>query len=79
MSTSKHNSFDFDYQMKTYIINNVIKHATAVSIHYRGCQGEISSTEESAQLAYVRMTRGYEDVKYLSLCALKFLSVSIVC
>lgn len=70
MSTGKHNSLDFDYQMKTYIINNVIKHATAVSMHYRGCQGEISSTEVSAQLAYVRMTRGYEDVKYL-LYALK--------
>lgn len=79
MSTCKHNSFDFDYQMKTYIINNVIKHATAVSMHYRGCKGDISSTEVSAQLAYVRMTRGYEDVKYLPLCALKVLSVSIVC
>lgn len=79
MSTSKHKSLDFDYQMKPYIINNVIKHATAVSMHYRGCKGEISSTEVSAQLAYVRMTRGYEDVKYLPLCALKFLSVSIVC
>lgn len=49
MSTSKHNSLDFDYQMKTYIINNVIKHATAVSMHYRGCQGDISFIEESAQ------------------------------
>lgn len=70
MSTSKHNSFDFDYQMKPYIINNVIKHATAVSMHYRGCQGDISFIEESAQLAYIRMTKGYEDVKYL-LYALK--------
>lgn len=70
MSTSKHNSFDFDYQMNTYIINNVIKHATAVSMHYRGCKGEISFIEESAQLAYIRMTKGYEDVKYL-LYALK--------
>lgn len=70
MSTSKHNSLDFDYQMKPYIINNVIKHATAVSMHYRGCQGEISFIEESAQLAYIRMTKGYEDVKYL-LYALK--------
>lgn len=49
MSTSKHKSLDFDYQMKTYNINNVIKHATAVSMHYRGCKGEISSTEVSAQ------------------------------
>lgn len=58
--------------MKTYtgIINNVIKHATAVSMHYRGCKGEISFIEESAQLAYIRMTKGYEDVKYL-LYALK--------
>lgn len=71
MSTSKHNSLDFDYQMKPYIINNVIKHATAVSMHYRGCQGDISFIEESAQLAYVRMTKGYEDVKYLFLYALK--------
>lgn len=70
MSTSKHNSLDFDYQMKPYIINNVIKHATAVSMHYRGCKGEISFIEESAQLAYIRMTKGYEDVKYL-LYALK--------
>lgn len=70
MSTGKHNSLDFDYQMKTYIINNVIKHATAVSMHYRGCKGEISFIEESAQLAYIRMTKGYEDVKYL-LYALK--------
>lgn len=70
MSTSKHNSLDFDYQMKPYIINNVIKHATAISMHYRGCKGEISFIEESAQLAYIRMTKGYEDVKYL-LYALK--------
>lgn len=49
MSTCKHNSLDFDYQMKPYIINNVIKHATAVSMHYRGCKGEISFIEESAQ------------------------------
>lgn len=70
MSTSKHNSLDFDNQMKTYIINNVIKHATAISMHYRGCKGEISFIEESAQLAYIRMTKGYEDVKYL-LYALK--------
>lgn len=48
MSTSKHNSLDFDYQMKTYIINNVIKHATAVSMHYH-CKGDISFIEESAQ------------------------------
>lgn len=79
MSTSKHNSLDFDNQMKPYIINNVIKHATAISMHYRGCKGEISSTEVSVQLAYVRMTRGYEDVKYLLLYALEVLSVSIVC
>lgn len=70
MSTCKHNSLDFDNQMKPYIINNVIKHATAVSIHYRGCKGDISFIEESAQLAYIRMTKGYEDVKYL-LYALK--------
>lgn len=57
--------------MKPYIINNVIKHATAVSMHYRACQGEISFIEESAQLAYIRMTKGYEDVKYLLLYALK--------
>lgn len=49
MSTGKHNALDFDYQMKTYIINNVIKHATAVSMHYRGCKGDISFIEESAQ------------------------------
>lgn len=79
MSTGKHNALDFDYQMKTYIINNVIKHAIAISMHYRACKGEIFSTEVLAHLAYVRMTRGYEDVKYLPLCALKVLSVSIVC
>lgn len=49
MSTDKHNSLDFDYQMKTYIINNVIKPATAISMHYRGCKGDISFIEESAQ------------------------------
>lgn len=35
--------------MKTYIINNVIKHATAISMHYRACKGDISFIEESAQ------------------------------
>lgn len=79
MSISKYNFFDFDYQMKLYIINNVIKYVIVVSMYYRGCKGEIFFIEVLVQLVYVRMIRGYEDVKYLFLCVLKVLSVFIVC